>query len=136
MPKPAAPESLTSRPPTAYAADGRSGGPVFESSDSSGAKLKGPSAYALSGPAAQSTLRHPKGSRHVSWSQDPPPTWTGFDVHLNHSFWQGGVAQGHSLRCGHAGSVSTSGQVWSSRYRSASTNNSAARSRMSARSRS
>ena len=136
MPKPATSELLTSRPPTAYAADGRSGGPVFESSDSSAAELKRPSAYAFSDPAAQSALPAPKSSPHVSRSQDPPPTWTGFDVHLNHSFWQGGVAQGHSLRCGHAGSVSTSGQVCSSRYRSASTNNSAARSRMSARSRS
>ena len=136
MPKPAASESLTSRPPTAYAADGRSGGPVFECSDSSGAELERPSAHALSGPAAQSALPDPKGSRHVSRSQVSLLTSTGFDVHLNHSLWQGGVAQGHSLRCGHAGSVSTSGQVWSSRYRSASTNNSAARSRMSARSRS
>ena len=76
MPKPATSESLTSRPPTAYAADGRSGGPVFESSHSSGAELERPSAYALSDPAAQSALPAPKGSPHVSRSQDPPPTST------------------------------------------------------------
>ena len=102
----------------------------------SAAKLKRPREYAHSDPAAQSALRDPKSSPHLSWSQDSPPTSTKLDLHLNHSLSQGGVAQGHSLRCGHPGSVSTSGRVCSSRYRPASTSNSAARSRMSVRSRS
>ena len=63
----------------------------------SAAKLKRPREYAHSDPAAQSALRDPKSSPHLSWSQDSPPTSTKLDLHLDHSLSQGGVAQGHSV---------------------------------------